>query len=274
MFEEALRIARANPEEDRWAEARALVSLAASISPVGSEEDVLPLVQEALDLGQKMDDPFTIAVAQQSVGNSLRRAMRFDEALPSLDEAIQNFRDLDARWELASALGDRAYVHRLADRLDEAARDYDEAIALCRRLGEKSLISWTASQLALVLLAKGDVAAARKLVEDPAVQAGPADTVAEADLLTSAAVVDLAEGDRESAQNRLAKVLDPERRYPRNQFAERVWFVARLLGEDAAGGAEAVENARRTLEGARWLFALRGADLVAQAVGLTESSNR
>ena len=274
MFEEALRITRANSEEDRWAEARALVSLASTISPVGSEEEVLPLVQEALDLGRKMDDPFTIAVAQESVGNSLRRAMRLDEALPCLDEAIQNFRDLDARWELGSALGDRAFIHRLAGRFDSAAEDLEEALELCRRLGEKSLMAWTASQLALVLLAKGEIAAARKLAEDPAVQAGPADTVAEADLLTSAAVVDLAEGDKESAQNRLAKVLDPERRSPRNQFAERVWFVGRLLGEDAAGGAEAVGNARRTLEGARWLFALRSADLVAQAVGLTESSNR
>jgi class 3 adenylate cyclase/tetratricopeptide (TPR) repeat protein len=268
MFEEALQIARHNPEEDRWAEARALVSLAASISPVGSEEDVLPLVQEALDLGRKMDDPFTIAVAQQSVGNSLRRAMRLDEALPTQDEAIQNFRDLDARWELASALGDRAFVHRLAGGLDEAARDFEEAIALCRRLGEKSLISWTASQLALVRLAKGDLAGARKLVEDPAVQAGQADVVAAADLLMSAAVVDLAQGDRERSERRMAEVLDPDRRYPRNQFAERVWFVGRLLGADAAGGAGVVEEARQTLEQARWLFAFRTADLAAEVLGM------
>src|SRR4029450_6254273 len=72
-FEEALRITRANPEEDRWAEARALVSLASSISPVGSEDDVLPLVQEALDLGRKMEDPFTIAGAQERGGNSRER---------------------------------------------------------------------------------------------------------------------------------------------------------------------------------------------------------
>jgi class 3 adenylate cyclase/tetratricopeptide (TPR) repeat protein len=266
LFDEALQISRENPEEDRWAEARALVSLGASISPVGSEDEVLPLVEEALELGRKMDDPFTIAVAQQSVGNSLRRTMRLEEALPCLDEAIQNFRDLDARWELASALGDRAFVHRLAGRQDEATKDLDAAMELCRRLGEKSLISWTASQLALTRLAMRDREGARKLIEDPAVQPGPADIVAAADLLTSAAVVDLAEGDRERARRRLGEALDAEGRYPRNQLAERVWFVATLLGPEAAGGPEAVEDARQTLEQARWLFAFRTAELAAEAV--------
>ncbi len=274
MFEEALRIARSNPEADRWAEARALVSLASAVSPVGSEEEVLPLVQEALELGRKMDDPFTIAVAQESVGNSLRRMMRLDEALPGLEEAVRNFRDLGARWELASALGDRAFVHRLAGRLDEATQDFEEAIELCRRLGEKSLIAWSAAQLALVLVARGEVAAARKLVEEPSVQAGPADRMAEADLLTAAAVVDLAEGDRPGAQKRMAEILDPERRYPRNQFAERVWFAWRLFGDEAPGSPEAADEARRTLEEARWLFAFRSADLAADALGQEASSNR
>jgi class 3 adenylate cyclase/tetratricopeptide (TPR) repeat protein len=271
-FEEALEIARSNPEGDRWAEARALVSLSSAISPVGNEEECLPLVQEALELGRKMDDQFTIAVAQESVGNSLRRMMRLEEALLCLEEAVGIFRDLGARWELASALGDRGFVHRLAGRFGEADTDFREALELCRRLGEKSLIAWTAAQLALVLLAEGDVAAARKLVEEPAVQAGPADAVTGADLLTATAVVDLAEDDPARAQKRLAEVLDMGSRHPRNQVAERVWFVGRLLGKETAGGPQAVEEARRTLDEARWLFAFRSADLAAQAVGLETRS--
>src|SRR4029453_15661078 len=168
----------------------------------------------------------------------------------------------------ASALGDRAFVHRLAGRLDQAARDFDEAMDLCRRLGEKSLISWTASQLALVRLAQGDLTAARKLVEDPAVQPGPADVIAEADLRSAAAVVDLAEGDRERSERRLMTVLASDRRYPRNQVAERVWLIGRLLGEEAAGGVDGVEESRRTLEEARWLSAFRSADLAAEAAQL------
>jgi class 3 adenylate cyclase/tetratricopeptide (TPR) repeat protein len=274
-FEEALEIARGNPD-DRWGEARALVSLASTISQVGSEEDCLPLVQEALELGRKMDDPFTVAVAQESVGNSLRRMLRLEEALPYLEEAVGTFRDLGARWEIASALGDRAFIHRLAGRADEAREDFREALDLCRRLGEKSLVTWTAAQLALVLLATGDVAAARKLVEDPAVQAARGDTSAQADLQTATAVVDLAEGDEERARQRLGDVMRMQE-FPRNALADRVWFIARLLGDDAAGGAEAVDEARRTLEQARWSFAFRNADLAVeavQAVGVRAGSNR
>src|ERR671935_211500 len=127
MFQEALDIARKNPENDTWAEARALVSLSSAISPAGSEEECLPLLEEALELGRKMDDPFTIAVAQESMGNALRRMMRLDEALPLIEEALATYQDLDARWEVASALGDRAFIHRLAGRMDVAERDIRDA---------------------------------------------------------------------------------------------------------------------------------------------------
>src|SRR6266508_2293643 len=82
MFEGALEIARQNPEGDRWAEARALVSLTSVISPEGDEEECLELGLQGLRLGRAMDDPFTIAVADEAVGNSLRRRMRLDEAEP------------------------------------------------------------------------------------------------------------------------------------------------------------------------------------------------
>jgi tetratricopeptide (TPR) repeat protein len=266
MFQEALEIARANPEGDRWAEARALVSLTSSISPHGNEEECLPLGLEALELGRKMDDPFTVAVAQENVGNSLRRMMRLDEALSSLEEAVAIFRDLGARWELASALGDRGFCHQLAGRLPDARRDLHEALEICRRLGERSLTSWTAAQLALVMLALGDVEEARRLVMDPATQASPGDVAARADLLVATAVIDLAEGDHEEARERLATVLALEEGFPVNQRAHRTWFVGLLLGADAAGGQDAVEEARKILERARWVFAFQEAELAVEAV--------
>src|SRR5205823_11627263 len=102
MFEEALRIARDNPEEDRWAEARALTFLASLRSGVIDEEEVLALGEEALSVGRELGDPFTVAVALERVGTSLRKMLRLDEAFPALDEAIRTFEDLGARWEHAS----------------------------------------------------------------------------------------------------------------------------------------------------------------------------
>src|SRR5207244_680776 len=152
----------------------------------------LDLGQQALELGRAIDDPFTMAVAQENMGNSLRRLMRLDEALALLDQAVPTFRDLGARWELASTLGDRGGVHRLAGRLDLALPDFKEALALCRQLGEKSLITWTASQVVVALLAGGDRRAARRLVEDPSIRGAPSDRGAEVELLTAKAMVDLA----------------------------------------------------------------------------------
>src|SRR5205807_4078500 len=80
MFDEALRIARENPEGDRWAEARALTSLTSVVSPVGDERECVELAEQALAIGRTIREPFTVAVAQQALGNSFRRMGRFPEA--------------------------------------------------------------------------------------------------------------------------------------------------------------------------------------------------
>src|SRR4029077_2541630 len=103
--------------------ARALVALTSVISPVGDEEDCLELANQGLQLGEKMNDPFTLAVAKETAGNALRRMLRLEEALLDLDDAVGTFRDLGSRWELASALGDRGEVQFLAGRLDAAEED-------------------------------------------------------------------------------------------------------------------------------------------------------
>ena len=94
-----------------------------------------------------MKDPFTVAVAQGYVGNSLRRMWQLEDALPCLEEAVATFRDLDARWELASALGDRGHIRRLSGHYAEAEDDLREALKIRRQLNERSLISWTAAEL-------------------------------------------------------------------------------------------------------------------------------
>jgi class 3 adenylate cyclase/tetratricopeptide (TPR) repeat protein len=266
-FQEALEVARDNPERDEWSEARALVSLTSIISPVGTVQECLELGRQALELGRSIDDPFTIAVAQENVANSLRRLMRLDEALALLDQAVQTFRDLGAKWELASSLGDRGVVHRLAGRLDQAMTDFKEALALCRQLGEKSLITWTAGQVVVALLARDDRRGARRLVEDPSIRGAPTDRGAEIELLTAKALVDLADGDRPRAEERLRRTLELiHQEGLSNWVATRVVLVAALIGAEAVGGEPAIAEARETLEKASWLHALADADQLAAAV--------
>ncbi len=261
-FEEALRIARENPERDRWAEARALTSLASVPTAVGDEEESLALGRQALALGREMGDPFTIGVAQEIVGNSLRRMLRLDEAVGCLEESVGIFRDLAARWELASALGDRGDTHRLAGRLDLAEADMREALALCRQLGERSLITWTLSQLIRILILRGDLADAADLVEVAA--RTPVDEPgSRAALLIAQSLLALAKGEPDRARRLALQVMELERDGGwRNPLAARTWLVGRLFGADAVGGEAALGEARRTLESAHWLHALREPELI------------
>jgi class 3 adenylate cyclase/tetratricopeptide (TPR) repeat protein len=249
MFEEALEIARANPESDRWAEARALTSLASVISPVGDEAECLKLAQEALSIGMEMNDRFTIAVAQSYAAASLRRMWKLDESMPYQDESVRTFRDLDAKWELASAIGDRASVHRLSGRLGPAEADVREALKVCRQIGDPSLLGWTAGELARILLAKGDVAGARQALEQPRVGI----TVDQTSMVTAEATIELVAGDRDRARDIVEDLLHSVSDETLvNPVASRTWWVGRLFGEDLAGGPEAMEAARRTLEAAQW----------------------
>jgi class 3 adenylate cyclase/tetratricopeptide (TPR) repeat protein len=254
MFEEALQVVRNNPEDDPWAEARALISLTSVISPVGDEGECLALAEEALELGHKTSDAFTTAVAEETIGNSLRRMGRYEEALPHTEEAVRTFRDLGARWELASALGDRGIVRRLLGDLTTAQTDLQDALDLCKKLGARSLVVWTAMELIRVFLSQGDRQSAGQVMDDPAAWPDRAEPGARESLLVAETLIALADGDDDRARQRSLELLELSRSlgWP-NVVASRVWWVGRIFSSEAAGGEEAVEEARKTLEAAHWV---------------------
>ena len=205
MFLEALEVARSNPQTDAWAEARALVGLSSITSPVGDERESLRLGLEALEIGRASNDAFTTAVAHENVANSLRRLWKLDEAMEHAEEAIRTFRELGARWELASALGDRGIIHRLSRRPEEGEPDLREAFRICRDLGDRALISWTAAELARTLIAKGDVAECRRVLEDPNARLAIHDPASAASVLGAESLLALTEGDRKPRWPRRSK---------------------------------------------------------------------
>jgi class 3 adenylate cyclase/tetratricopeptide (TPR) repeat protein len=249
MFEEALEVARANAEGDTWAEARALAMLSNLTSEIGDEEESLGLASQALAIAESSGDRFSIAVARESVGSALRRLGRLEDAEPHLDAAVQAFRDLGARWELASALSSRGIAARSAGRSGDALRDLREAYRLCRELKERSLIGWTAGALAKTLVAEGDVAAARTVLEEASAGADPDGPGSFDWLLDAEAEILLAKGESDGALERALELLryERERSQPKD-IAAQVWWIARVFGQEAAGGAEEVERARKLLE--------------------------
>jgi tetratricopeptide (TPR) repeat protein len=264
MFEEALQIARSNPEGDRWAEARALTFLASMRSGAADEAEVLSLGREALVVGREFGDPFTVAVALERVGTSLRRMLRLDEAFDAIHEAVRTFEDLGARWEHASVLGERGITRALQGQLEDAERDCRTALAIVRDLGDRTLINWIVRDLFEVLLDRGDREAARKLVAETEAEL-PATTEPGSRLvpLQLESLQALTEGDRDRALDRWLQVIEIEQSQPfPNQIAANVWFVGRVFGPEHVGGPEAVEAARQDLQAAHWRQALEYPDRV------------
>ena len=263
MFEEALAVARANPEGDPWAESRALGMVATLVEDVGDQEEALALSSEALAIAETSGDRFSVAVARESVGNALRRIGRLNEALPHLNAAVDAFRELGARWELASALTSRGILHRLAGRIDQAVKDLREAYRLCRELKERGIVTWTASQLAMALVRAGELQAAREVLEETAAVVDSRGPGSVDWLLEGEVEILLAEGDREGALEKALEVLRLEREHESaKDVAARIWWIGRVFGPDAVGGEEEMERARKLLEETHWQSAILAPDLV------------
>jgi tetratricopeptide (TPR) repeat protein len=269
MFEEALGVARSGERRDAWAEGRSLVGLASVISPVGDEEEALTLGLQSLEVGRESGQPFTTAVAHETVAASLRRMLRLNEAIEHADVAIRTFRELGARWELASALGDRGEIHLLARRLEPAETDLRESFLICRELGERALVTWTASELAKVLVAGDDLAGARQVLDDPAARLAAGEPGSITAYLGAEAALALAEGEREVALDKALAAIEAERgeRGVANALAARVWWAGRLFGADTVGGPDLLEDARERLERHHWRQALLEPDIALPAAG-------
>ncbi len=149
-------------------------------------------------------------------------------------------------------------VLRSLRRLADAEADLREALEICRALGERSIIAWTASELVRVRLLRGDRSGAREITEQPYFMLTTAETGARVAPLVAESLLALADGDRDRALALATEALQEDQRGGwRNFGAARVWWVGRLFGADAVGGEEAMEEARTTLESAHWIAAIR-----------------
>jgi class 3 adenylate cyclase/tetratricopeptide (TPR) repeat protein len=257
MFEEALEVARSNPGGDPWAEARALVSLATIEAEDGDEEQVLALASQALAIAEGSGDRFSIAVARENVGGSLRRMDRLDEAIVHLDTAVETYRQLGARWEVASALTARGITHRLAARPEQALADLREAYRLCRELKDRSILGWTAGMLARTLADLGEFGSARDVLSEASQIPDASGEMGVDWLLDAEAEVLLIERDLDGAREKAAELLSlrRERGSPKD-LAAALWWIGSVFGAEAAGGEDEVEHARKVLESTHSLTAL------------------
>ena len=265
MFSEALETARANPEGDAWAEARALTFVANTISSREPLSIYRPMLEEALALGRRINDPFSAAVAQQHYAGALADGGDLDAAIANADAAVAAFRELGAQWETASALGDAGETLRIAGRPRDAEARQREAVAICRRLGDRQLIGWVGPELAMSLRAQGRMDEAHAVIDEVA---AIVDLDKESAALRARAHLAYDAGHVEAvraATDRLMALQDPVQRP--NPYARFVWFKSRFLGQDAAGGEDAVRAARDRLLQVGWRLWLEDPTLPARPLG-------
>jgi tetratricopeptide (TPR) repeat protein len=214
-------------------------------------------------VAEEAGQAFTAAAAHQGVAQSLRRLWRLPGAEEHADAAIRTLRELGARWELASVLGDRGAILRVAGRLDEAERDLREAFALCRDLSERTLVTWTASELARTLAMTGDITAARDVLDDPVSRTAEGEPGSTVSLLVAEAVLADRAGDIEFARAKSLAALEQESAAAiANPHAAMIWWVGRLYGAEFVGGPFVLEESRELLARNGWEQALREPDLL------------
>jgi len=245
-FTEALETARANPDGDPWGEARALTFVANTIASREPLSVYRPMLEEAMAIGRRINDPFTVAVAQEHYATALAAGGDLDAAIEVALASVAGFRELGAQWETASALADAGETLRVAGRPREAEPLQREALAICRQLGDRQLIGWVGAELALSLRAQGRTEEARAILDEVS---GIVDLDAEPAALRTRAHFAYDAGDVEGLRVIIGKLMslqDPAGRP--NTNARQVWFASRFLGAGAAGGDDAVRAARDHLE--------------------------
>lgn len=147
----------------RHGEALVLRSLGLVCRAVGELEEALALSMEALAILRSIADEKHEAYGLQAVAKTLVRLGRGDEARPMLDQAMSICERLDDAWGAAFVLRTRGELHLAAGRLTEAEHDLSDAIRMFTDLDVAVMRARAERDLARVLDARGDHAAAEKV---------------------------------------------------------------------------------------------------------------
>ena len=123
-------------------------------------EEQVPVLKAARDI-------HAAALAQLKIADGLRIRGRFAEAMPILvNEVIPTYERLQDNLSKAIALDGVADMHFVAGRLDEALRIHQERLPIFEQLGERRRQAQVHTQIAAVLLARGQFDGAFRTMAD------------------------------------------------------------------------------------------------------------
>jgi CHAT domain-containing protein/Flp pilus assembly protein TadD len=160
-FSEALELAQ--KANDRDNEARALNALSLLAKDAGQPGTALELLQKALAL--RPPGSRGRAVTLNTLGVVYRQLDRPEEARKAYAEALPIFRSLGDAREQASCLGNLGRLEATAGHDAAALDDFNGALGLYRTLADPPDLAWTLTGKAWVLRRRGNLEAARGLME-------------------------------------------------------------------------------------------------------------
>lgn len=163
-FEQTLAIARQTG--NRIDEARALRGLGTDLALQDSLQEALRLHDQAYGLARQVGDPVRGASMLAAAAEDLMRLGNLLEARRRLTQALDMKRRGHDKIGTAEVLGLLARLqYRLGD-LDAAASLSREQLALAREIGSRSLAGWALRDLGRWSFEAGDLAGARRQVEE------------------------------------------------------------------------------------------------------------
>ncbi|HYU30829.1 MAG TPA: CHAT domain-containing tetratricopeptide repeat protein, partial [Thermoanaerobaculia bacterium] len=149
---------------DRNNEAAALNALGVLAQDAGQPGAALKPLRKALTLREPGSRGQ--AVTLTTLGVSYRQLGRLDEARQAYAEALPIYRSLNDSRELARCLANLGRLETTASHDAAALDDFNRALALYRTLDDPPQMAWTLEGKAQVLRRRGDLEAARGLMED------------------------------------------------------------------------------------------------------------
>ncbi len=162
QFQEALGLFR--QAKDRHNESVALNALGILAQDAGRPGAALELLRQALSLRPPGSRGW--AVTQTTLGVSYRQLGRLEDARRAYAEALPILRHLRDSREQARCLGNLGTLEAAAGRDAAALGHFGRALALFRTLAEPAETARSSKGMARVLRRRGDLAAARKLLEE------------------------------------------------------------------------------------------------------------
>ena len=124
------------------------------------------LLDEALSLGQSLQDPFSILLSYSSLGDWAILQDDYAAARRYFVEALEWRRELGTRWIIVAGLWQVANIMCLQGDYPQAEPMYAEALAAARALGDQRTEAHIAQELGVVAIHLGDVERARTLLAE------------------------------------------------------------------------------------------------------------